>query len=388
MKPLFRTGLLFLVSMALISQLLMAFARIGAQKSVDQALAKQLPQAMELALANANTRQEIFNTSAKQILLNFDGFRFDNATRLPVIEEAGIEQLVFHDAVSPPSITRGWGGQLDWLYGNRRIQASYQLGFVYNPAYILIQSAIMAALAIAMMTLLPGARRYYRNDWISKLKTYQFDQREAENIAEITEDTPFYSQLLQRLRQETSLDINQICQLIESGKVRSLEGEPLSWFIIAIKQGLPLESSLAVAARGDELSFDLDDQKLIIHGLTVPFPKTPLFYFYWYASRKVSNSGPYLNPAQGKPDPVAGAELATLMEAHNGHLKAIHDLEDAGMKGKTLDQNRNKIKDELTRLLGIDLAAPYLFSSERDPRSMRYSYELSLPTSFIHLPPE
>jgi len=65
--------------------------------------------------------------------------------------------------------------------------------------------------------------------------------------------------------------------------------------------------------------------------------------------------------------------------------KKRYDL-DEGLKGKTLDQNRNKIKTELQRVLE-GLACDYLFDSERDERTARYRYSLKLPASKLKLGP-
>lgn len=385
MKPLFKTSLLFLLSVILITPLLMVSAQFSAQKNVRETLAKQLPPAIESALINAHKRRDLFRLSADRIQQALNRFDFSNATFLPIVQSATIEEFAFNDAEDLLLATSELPRQFSWRQDDRDIIASYRLSFVYDPANLLVQSLVIALIGLGTMKLLPDARKFSKNDWLAKLKSYQFDQREAELISEITEDTPFFNNLLQRLRQEVPLDIIQITQVIESEEAEVLQGETLSWFIIAIKQGLSMDQSFEIATQADRLSFDLDRQELIVHGLTIMFPKTPLFYFYWYAKRKVDNLGPFLNPAQTKPDPIAGAELAAIMDAHRGHFKAIHDLEEPGLKGKTLDQNRNKIKDELTKLLGDELAGRYLFSSERDPKTARYLYELALPASSIRI---
>lgn len=384
-KRLTKTGLLFLLSVVLITPLLSAYARFSAQQSVSESLATQLPTAIEAALVNSHNRQDSFRLSADRLVQAMGEFEFMNTTRLPIVQRASIKQFVLHDAEDSPPVTPDLHQQIRWQQGSRSLIASYQLGLVYNRANLLIQSVLIALISLVTVKLVPSARRHAKSDWLTTLKTYHFDQTEAKLISEITENTAFFNHLLQRVREETSLDITQIAQLIASDNIEALEGKTLSWFITAIKRGLSIDESLAVAAQDHSLSFALARQELTIHGLTIPFPKTPLFYYFWYAKRKVDKLGPFLNPAHGKPDPVAGAELSAIMEANNGHLKAIHDLEDAGLKGKTLDQNRNKIKDELTQLLGDELAEPYLFSSERDPKTARYLYELVLPTALIRV---
>ncbi len=51
-----------------------------------------------------------------------------------------------------------------------------------------------------------------------------------------------------------------------------------------------------------------------------------------------------------------------------------------------LDQNRSKVKEELVRVMGEELAAPYLFRMERDPATARYRYRLALDPERIVLP--
>ena len=108
------------------------------------------------------------------------------------------------------------------------------------------------------------------------------------------------------------------------------------------------------------------------------FQRHLYFIIFWYAKRKFEGEPAYLNPPQGKPDHKNG-QVAKLMQQYGGHQKAIRDL-DGGLKSKTLDQNRNKIKTELQRVLD-DLACDYLFDSERDERTARYRYSLKLSAS-------
>jgi len=85
-----------------------------------------------------------------------------------------------------------------------------------------------------------------------------------------------------------------------------------------------------------------------------------------------------MNPRSNRPDRAAGEELARLMWNFSGHAKASSLLESVGMRAKTLDQNRSKIKDEIVAALGAELASRYLFEQRRDPRSSRMSYRLGL----------
>jgi hypothetical protein len=65
----------------------------------------------------------------------------------------------------------------------------------------------------------------------------------------------------------------------------------------------------------------------------------------------------------------------------------MHDLEDHGLKAKTLDQNRSKIKEGITAVLGQELAARYLFELRKRATSNRTSYRLKLDAGRICIEP-
>ena len=80
---------------------------------------------------------------------------------------------------------------------------------------------------------------------------------------------------------------------------------------------------------------------------------------------------------------VEHAEIAALMSAHGGHGRAINDLEQTGLKARTLDQNRNKIKDEIVAVLGEELATKYLFEADRHEDGIHQRYRLRLDAALI-----
>ncbi len=158
----------------------------------------------------------------------------------------------------------------------------------------------------------------------------------------------------------------------------------LSWLRLGIKRHgytLPgLRQALSIALAPASIRFDHQTHAVCIHGVTLPLPKTPYFYYAWYAGLRVDDSdarGWVLNPATDRPDRVSAVPLIELMVSAGGHQKAINDLSEHGLRAKILDQNRNKVKDELCRELGDALAADYLFESERDTRTARYRYRLT-----------
>jgi len=170
----------------------------------------------------------------------------------------------------------------------------------------------------------------------------------------------------------------------QANTLGALNAEQRAWFFKALELGHDTESARQVALSPVSLEIDLCGASLCIHGVNIQLPKTPLFYYFWYALCAQQGRAMVLNPSVSRPQVDAGQELAQLMMRHQGHGRAINDLKTHGLKSKTLDQNRNKIRDELLSVLG-DLALPYLFVSERDPVTARYKHGLKLSPCAIQL---
>ncbi|MGR5167373.1 hypothetical protein ACPV5L_09180 [Vibrio astriarenae] len=166
--------------------------------------------------------------------------------------------------------------------------------------------------------------------------------------------------------------------------LQALSPQQKHWFKWALSRSNDAQQALMVAKNKDSLSFDLDTKQILVRGIPIALPKTPFFYYYWYASRKHNGEGFYTNPAASKPDLSAGVELAKIMERNEGIARTVDELSHNGLRSKHLDLNRNKLKDALTKELG-ELAEDYLFVSERDHRVARYRYMLALDKDSIHL---
>lgn len=119
---------------------------------------------------------------------------------------------------------------------------------------------------------------------------------------------------------------------------------------------------------------------MVCGGREVRIPATPFIYYLWYARRRQAgkDGGWYLNPASSGADTFVAEEVLALMDQFGAHPKARRELAEKGLRAKVLDQNRSKVKDELVRVLGEEIAADYLFDAERDGRSARYRYRLRL----------
>lgn len=158
---------------------------------------------------------------------------------------------------------------------------------------------------------------------------------------------------------------------------QQLNETDIAWLLFAaVKYPNQPQQVFEIALGEDELRLQLSSGKVWIRGIELTLSATPMLYFYWYASqRKNTEQGWVLNPASNKPNTEYGAQLQQLMVQGPGHKKAITDIEQ-GAKAKTLDQNRSKIRDELTQQLGPELAQLYLFDCHKDVKTGRFCYRL------------
>lgn len=121
-----------------------------------------------------------------------------------------------------------------------------------------------------------------------------------------------------------------------------------------------LNALLEHASRPLTLHFSLQKNRLeiSINQLFIPLSATPKIYWLWYAIQrsKNENQGWISNPVANRPNRIYADTLIDLMARYGGHGRAMNDLRQYGLKAKTVDQNRNKIKDALIRELGEELA--------------------------------
>lgn len=167
----------------------------------------------------------------------------------------------------------------------------------------------------------------------------------------------------------------------------SLTTRQQTWFVLSIKEHC-FETALSNACKTPEkIRFLPATKQLFIHEHPVHLAPTPYFYYLWYAQKKCqdSNNGWVLNIPSNKQDMPMAEELIALMQRYGGHGKAINDLERNGLTSKKLDQNRNKIKDEITATLGERLAEPYLFESMKDVKTGRSLYRVRMEKNRIEI---
>ncbi|MGF1700483.1 hypothetical protein L4D09_09240 [Photobacterium makurazakiensis] len=153
---------------------------------------------------------------------------------------------------------------------------------------------------------------------------------------------------------------------------------------------MPVEQALAIAQHESDMFFSTTNNHTLVvklHGVTIEMAKTPLIYYYWYAQKRVTNEheGWFTNPAANRPDQVSAESLITLMEQFGGHARAISDLKENGLKAKSLDQNRSKIKEAILAVLPPSLAETYLFEKDNSDSQLRARYRIKLDINKITL---
>jgi hypothetical protein len=194
---------------------------------------------------------------------------------------------------------------------------------------------------------------------------------------------------LEQLHDRQKHNFSRVLEMVVDQRVAALDIAQVDWFLLGL-QGDPgnLNRALALAGAEDSLRFDLARMTVSVRGLSVPMSGTPLFYYAWYAMRRISGDGWITNPASNRPDPVLGGELVDLMSRFDGHAKAINELERTGLRARTLDQNRSKIKDDLVAVLGQKLAQAYFFESGKHHNGIQMRYRLQLDARYVHIATE
>ncbi|WP_323815140.1 hypothetical protein [Cellvibrio sp. NN19] len=201
--------------------------------------------------------------------------------------------------------------------------------------------------------------------------------------------TPAQAMCIQTLR-GYGADEKQAVQLAADPRIQTMSDAQLPWLLKGLElHPQALDKALLIAESPALLEFMPSTKSIRLHGLELTLADTPFFYFYWYALLRLSSDeGWYTNPAQTRPDLNNSHSLHALFEKYGGHAKAASELQEKGLRAKTLDQNRSKIKDELVRHIGEELAQPYLFDVQRDLRTARFNYRISLAPEFIKIVPD
>lgn len=254
--------------------------------------------------------------------------------------------------------------------------------------WLLLSISVFISLVIwAIYRLLPGDMNLGKWLRFGQFVELGYGNKQALKLASESELPEKDMLWVKKISQTTHMTLQEAQEIMRRDDVLGLTPAQLDWFVLALKREYTVSESLGIALHPESLEFDLDNMRVLIHGIPIQLPKTPMLYYFWYAEKKKQGEMYYLNPHAKKPDREQGEYLAGLMERYGGHGRAINDLLEVGLKSKTLDQNRNKIRDELIGSLG-ELAQDYLFVSERDNQANRNKYGVVTPDDRIKLSPD
>lgn len=278
--------------------------------------------------------------------------------------------------------------QLNWSLPERDesltlgLRCSAQWWQLSLPTLILLVTALLASAVRPPLS--PLQRRC-----VSQIKTQGGAHGQAlAAVGLVPELSATQVKALEMLLDQKSINLQQGLAVLASGGLAS--DHSLAWLPVALNQHPDnLGAALTLCHAPAHLSFQPGTNTVVVHGVAIRLPATPFMYYLWYARLRKqagADGGWFVNPPSNRPDRQHDQGLIALMLDHGGHHKAINDLSDKGLRAKTLDQNRSKVKDELVQVLGEALAQPFLFEMERDLQTGRFKYRLALDPAQISLP--
>lgn len=272
---------------------------------------------------------------------------------------------------------------------SRPVVVSYQ-SVIQWPIYFML-AGLMILLMLFIHRITPSPLLPEQQRWLEYLVRRGYETPQAyKQVQGFTEQQLTLNKqqwpVFNALHQADNKNFNEVMATLNDSRMNQLDELDLAWFMKQLQlDPEDIDTAWDRATSEDQLFLDLVSCRVSIRKQLIPMTKTPLFYYAWYAQQRLQGKGWMLNPQSNKPNKEQGQELAELMWLHKGHARAISDLEQSGLKAKTLDQNRSKIKEELAATLGEALAEYYLFDSAKDPESGRLRYRLKLQPVQIQL---
>lgn len=384
MNTLFKAGLCFIATTLCLNILISLLSVWYSGYQIREQLQQQLPAAINDGLRNSTELSDHLLTYLQNAVQQ-DLAKISIEQAFPVIASCQVKILQLSHADNQQIAT---GNILTWNAGEQKRSIRYQLQCRPEFKNIFLFSTFLAGIATLILCSFPllSAQQQQGINQLKALGLTQYDIVKQRRI--LLQLSPSQLWLLTSLlKNKLPFDVGLL--LISHPAAASITAENLQWLLLGWRYYQhDTDAVYRVALSPDYLQFDLLRQQVIIHQLPIKLSRTPLLYYYWYAlarQQQPETEGWVLNPASNRPDFPLAKQLIELMQQYHGHGKAITDLCDQGLKAKTLDQNRSKIKDELEAILGVALAEKYLFESRKDVRSGRFSYRLALSAEQIYV---
>ncbi len=206
---------------------------------------------------------------------------------------------------------------------------------------------------------------------------------------------PSDQRLLHQLSQQ-GVDAKLWKQALQHFRSSAPSAEPDGNYLLAVlasrQSSYTIEDAveqLNQASQPLALKFITHDGQLQVrlHTLVIPLSVTPAIYWLWYAQRRKceSDDGWVSNPPANRPDVRSAQSLIALMAQFGGHGRAISELKQHGLRAKTLDQNRNKIKEALLGVVGETLTEACGFENGRKDQNAQSCYRLKMSPNRINI---
>ncbi|MEZ5569017.1 MAG: hypothetical protein R3E54_11860 [Halioglobus sp.] len=408
-------GLAWLLAWATLALLLLSVNQHMVEESVQRRLHDHLRLTLDEAWfsttqAQVNDRRVLTRAGAKineqaTLLVRSRWFAPHTACRVQLlrIDGTGVGQL------APEMAQRRFG-----LFRNQ-IEREVVFAYACRPGvwFVVGVGAVLGALFLAIYVTVPPPLTGTHRRWINQLLEQGYSGQEAFDIirkypADTLNLNPAQRYCLEQLHSPGERDMNVVLGLVTDARVATLSIEQMNWLLFGLgraqwpasdKAGHPgamraakdegttpeqgLESALALATAENRVEIDLTQLRLLLRGVPVPIGGTPLFYYAWYALARLRGEVWITNPPSNRPDLAAGVRLADWMSRHQGHGRAINDLQQTGLRARTLDQNRSKIKEDIVAALGEARAEAFLFDTSRHPDGVQLRYRLRVEPALI-----
>lgn len=373
----------FIISLlSLILALTTVLPRVSLQLSFEQFANNNLSTIINQSLESGFNDTNIFPFLTEQLETKYQ--RIETESLLPIIKSCSMHILDWKVNQELP-ISSISAIKVTWKEGSLQHQLLFELDCHYDLLNWFISFILCSTLSLLAFSFWPTPYSHRQQQWqLQTSNTLSRSQQVEFNKFIDSLSAPQYQWLETHITSK-QWQISDVLNCIKHKSFRLLDSEQLFWLDIAYSQSANLDDTVAIAKHDANLIFDLTEKVILVHGMKIKLPITPFFYYYWYASKRLHNQhqGWLLNPASTKPDRQLGEELARLMSEYGGSTRAINDLLENGLTPKKLDQNRNRIKEELINLLGETHAETYLFSNKRDLKTSRFSYRLAIDSQKI-----
>ena len=387
-----RLALLWLLLAALLTIVLFGASQLVLDAAVKDQLRRHLVLTMEESLfsdtQSRETDREGLQRIGKQVnlaLQNLVTDRWFSVQRECVVRLQRIDDVI----IDGQSV----GRTIRFSVPRNQSEREFDVGLLCSRQWwpVIGVIAFLGLLFFVIHRLIPPPLSKAHRQWINYLLERGYPPEKAFQIIRRYDAARLHlgpTQLLclEHLHDSDAGNFSQMLDVVTDSRVAVLSEQQIDWLLLALRsEPADLERALELACAQDSVLIDLTQMTLSLRGLDVPMSGTPLFYYAWYAMNKISGDGWITNPATNRPDRVAGVQLVELMSRFGGHAKAINDLEQTGLKARTLDQNRSKIKDDIVAVLGEELSATYLFEATKHPDGLHMQYRLSAAAQSIHI---